>query len=81
KARVTKPFKNKGKRPNLVRIQLLKNNVEYPGIEPLKKQGSHMITSVSQADGYVILEPEKTLSEGDLVEVYLFPWRTNYGIY
>ncbi|MDW7771956.1 MAG: molybdopterin molybdotransferase MoeA [Desulfobulbaceae bacterium] len=66
---------NKGKRTNMVRVQLTwRHNGGYC-ITHSEKQGSHMLTSLSEADGYIILEPGQTLKKGERGDVYRYDFR------
>ena len=66
---------NKGQRTNMVRVQLTwRHNGGYCITHPLK-QGSHMLTSLSEADGYIILEPGHTLATGERCDVYRYDFR------
>ncbi len=75
KARFDNPVKNKGNRTNFMRISLRKEESGFIIAEVLEKQGSHMLGSIAQADGFIIMEPGKYLSEGSWHDVYLFPWK------
>ena len=45
---------------------------EIPLITKVSKQGSHMLSSITHAEGYIILEPGETLVPNSLKEVFLF---------
>ena len=75
KARFTHPIKNKGNRTNFMRIGVRKEEKGFILAEVLEKQGSHMLGSIAQADGFIIMEPGQFFSEGSWQDVYLFPWR------
>ncbi len=63
---------NQGKRPNMIRVKLTwKPNGGYC-ITNAKKQGSHMLTSLSDADGYIILEPNQIVKAGERIDVYTY---------
>lgn len=63
---------NRGKRPNMVRVQLnWRRNSGYC-IYNAAKQGSHMLTSLAHADGYLILEPGEHLKAGERTDVYRY---------
>lgn len=74
-------FKNKGTRVQFVRVRLVKNDSGEPVVEKIQHQGSHMITSISHSDGFLILRPEEVMEQGEIQPIYLYPWRTNDGIY
>ncbi len=63
---------NTGKRTNFIRVKLEKNQGQLPRIIDIKKQGSHMLSSIVNADGYIILEPGATVQPGDTLNVFLF---------
>lgn len=66
---------NHGKRTNMVRVQLTwRPNGGYC-ISDAEKQGSHMLTSLSEADGYIILEPGQILNKGERIDVYRYDFR------
>ena len=66
-------IENKTDRVQLFRIKLTKaRDLEQPKVEPIEKQGSHMLSSLTQADGFIILETDAQISKGDLVKVFLF---------
>jgi len=44
-------------------------------VTPLEQQGSHMLSSMTRADGFLLLDPGDTLVAGDSVTVFLYPWR------
>lgn len=63
---------NKGKRPNMIRVQLSwRSNGGY-GITDANKQGSHMLTSLADSDGYIILESGQTLNKNSRIDVYRY---------
>lgn len=63
---------NTGKRTNFIRVSVEFKPNEIARIKEVAQQGSHMLSSIVHADGYIILEPGETLSPGGLIEVYLF---------
>ena len=63
---------NHGKRTNLLHVMIEFIPGEVPIISEVDKQGSHMLSSITHADGYISLEPEETLEPGILKEVFLF---------
>ena len=46
-----------------------------PCIHVLEKQNSHMLTTIVQADGFILLDPGGTLKKGEMVDVYQYPWK------
>jgi molybdopterin molybdotransferase len=63
---------NRGKRPNMVRVQLSWRRNSGYCISNAAKQGSHMLTSLAHADGYIILEPGEHLKTGERIDVYRY---------
>jgi len=63
---------NNGKRTNFIRVKLEQKQGQLPQIIDIKKQGSHMLSSIVNADGYIILEPGLKIQPGDAVNVFLF---------
>jgi molybdopterin molybdotransferase len=73
--RVSEEIANRGGRPNMLRVRLSRGKDGGHLITDAEKQGSHMLTSLAGADGYVILEPGQTLQAGERSEVYLYDFR------
>jgi molybdopterin molybdotransferase len=48
---------------------------------PLPKQGSHMLSSIDRADGFILLEPGTALRTGRRVPVHLYPWKSYEELY
>ena len=72
---VAAEISNREKRTNMIRVQLTwRPNGGYC-ITHAAKQGSHMLTSLSEADGYIILGPGQTLKEGERSDVYRYDFR------
>ena len=63
---------NKGKRANFIRVKVEQKQGQLPQIIDIKKQGSHMLSSIVNADGYIILEPGAVVQPGDTINVFLF---------
>jgi molybdopterin molybdotransferase len=63
---------NKGKRSNFIRVKLAHRQGDLPQIIDIKKQGSHMLSSIVHADGYIILAPDARIQSGQKVNVFLF---------
>ena len=63
---------NKGKRTNFIRVKLAQRQGDLPQIIDIKKQGSHMLSSIVHADGYIILAPDARIQSGQKVNVFLF---------
>lgn len=71
-AKTTETVINNGKRTNFVRVCLENIPNEVTLISEVAQQGSHMLSSIVNADGYIVLEPGEKLNPGNLVEVFLF---------
>jgi len=63
---------NTGKRTNFIRVKIEQKQGHLPEITDIKKQGSHMLSSIVNADGYIILEPGVRVHHGETVTVFLF---------
>ena len=63
---------NNGKRTNFIRVKLEQKQGQLPQIIDIKKQGSHMLSSIVNADGYIIVEPGQKIIPGETVNVFLF---------
>ncbi|NIV72554.1 MAG: hypothetical protein GWN16_11185 [Calditrichae bacterium] len=70
--KLAKSVRNDSERTNLLRVAIEPNGHQRPAIHPLSKQGSHMISSISDAHGFLIVEPGNEFKEGELVEVIIF---------
>jgi molybdopterin molybdotransferase len=66
---------NKGPRTNMIRVQLAWLHNGGFCITHVEKQGSHMLTSLSHADGYLIMEPGQILQKGERGDVYRYDFR------
>jgi molybdopterin molybdotransferase len=63
---------NTGKRTNFIRVKIDKQDGKLPRITDIKKQGSHMLSSIVNADGYIMVEPGTAVNAGEAVNAYLF---------
>ncbi len=63
---------NGGRRPNMVRVKLQWRPNSGYFISNASRQGSHMLTSLTGADGYILLEPGQKLKAGERVDVYRY---------
>ncbi len=73
KAVLSRSFSNKENRTVYLRLQLqTKDNVTIAC--PYAKQDSHMLTSIGQADGFILVEPGQTITKHKKVTVTLYPW-------
>jgi molybdopterin molybdotransferase len=69
---VEEEIANHGKRTNFIRVIVSKIPNEIPSIKKTAAQGSHMLSSVVSADGYIILQPGEVFAPESLAKVYLF---------
>ena len=65
-------MRNNGKRPNMMRVKLQWRPNSGHCIRHAARQGSHMLTSLTHADGYIILEPGQELKAGERIDVYRY---------
>jgi molybdopterin molybdotransferase len=63
---------NTGKRTNFIRVKIDQQEGRLPRITDIRKQGSHMLSSIVNADGYIIVEPGTAVNAGEAVNAYLF---------
>jgi len=63
---------NHGKRPNMVRVKLQWRPNSGYFISHAARQGSHMLTSLTRADGYIILQPGQAVGRGERIDVYRY---------
>jgi len=63
---------NKDSRTNFLRVKVEFTTGQIPLITEVRRQGSHMLSSISEADGYIIQEPGEIVPQGSLKEVFLF---------
>ncbi|NNK14083.1 MAG: molybdopterin molybdotransferase MoeA, partial [Desulfofustis sp.] len=71
-AETTTQISNTGSRTNFVRVTVNKNPNKIACITEIAQQGSHMLSSIVHADGYIVLEPGEILEPHSLKEVFLF---------
>ncbi|MBU0480732.1 MAG: molybdopterin molybdotransferase MoeA [Proteobacteria bacterium] len=64
---------NRGRRPNLVRVTCIHTPGELPKARAVGQQGSHMISSIVAADGYVLVDSETVIKGGTPIEVTTLP--------
>ena len=70
--RLAQPIRNPLSRAQLFRVSLTPAGAALPEVRPLSKQASHMLTSVSDAGGFMLLDVGADLADGEMVEVYPF---------
>ncbi len=71
-AKASGKISNTGSRTNFIRVVVDNQPNEIARITEVAQQGSHMLSSIVHADGYIILKPGETLDPCDLTEVFLF---------
>lgn len=69
---LTKALRNPSQKTNFVRVKTASGESIFALLRPIEKQGSHMLTSIAKADGFIILEPGQQIKAGEIAEVYLF---------
>lgn len=69
RGRLAEPVAAPGGRTLLLRVRL-----EAGEVRPLERQASHMLTTISEANGYCVVESDRLLAAGAEVEVFLYPW-------
>lgn len=74
-ARAGREITNRGGRTNFVSVKLTRGEDGDHTFEAAGKQGSHMLTSIARADGFVIVPEKTTLPADSRQEVFLYPWR------
>jgi len=62
---------NRGNRTNMVRVRVSSRPGGY-AVDSVEHQGSHMLTSLADANGYVILEPGQIVRAGEAITVYAY---------
>ncbi len=72
--KATEDIANTGKRTNMIRVTLKWHAHGGFSITHAAKQGSHMLTSLAHADGYIILEPREILKNGEITDVYRYDY-------
>ena len=70
----TQTIENHGSRNRFVRVKTETVGDSLVKVSPSLKQGSHMLSSMSHADGFLLLKPAQIINEGERVSVYRFPW-------
>ena len=69
---VSEQMSNRGKRTLFVRVKIENRPNQLALVKEVGHQGSHMLSSIAHADGYVVLQPGEVLQPGSLKEVSLF---------
>ena len=71
-AKTLEQVSNSGKRTHFIRVTIEDKPSEIAVIKEMAQQGSHMLSTIVHADGYIILQPGEVLEPGSLIEVFLF---------
>lgn len=71
-AKTTERIINNGRRTNFIRVTVEDKPNEIAVIKEVAQQGSHMLSSIVHADGYIVMEPGEVLEPCSLTEVILF---------
>lgn len=71
-AKATTRVSNTGSRTNFIRVTVENKPNEIAVIKEMAQQGSHMLSTIVHADGYIVLEPGQVLEPEHLIEVFLF---------
>jgi molybdopterin molybdotransferase len=71
-AKATEKISNNGSRTNFIRVVVENNPNEIARITEVAQQGSHMLSSIVHADGYIVLKPGAVVEPCGLTEVFLF---------
>jgi len=64
RAIVAEEIQNTMDRAHLMRVSIMREEGKEPQIKALKRQGSHMLTSISAAAGFIRIDAGQTLPEG-----------------
>jgi len=72
KGKLKERVENRFSRDHLMRIKVEKQAGDITLITPLKKQGSHMLTTLTEADGFILVKALKTLPAESVVAINLF---------
>ena len=78
-AQAAEEIANRGGRPNMLRVRLNRDQEGGFSITSGEKQGSHMLTSLADGDGYILLEPGQVLPAGEKVLVYSYDFSRAIG--
>ncbi len=71
-AKAIEKISNTGSRTNFIRVVVDNEPNKIARITEATHQGSHMLSSIVHADGYIVLKPGETLEPDGLTEVFLF---------
>ncbi len=72
KVQLGEAIENTLKRAHFMRLTLEEKNGMWIA-RPLRKQGSHMLTTVAHAKGFVKLDVGESHAAGEMIDMYVFP--------
>ena len=72
KGQLIEALHNNLSRDHIMRVKIKKSSNNIPRIIPLKKQGSHMLTSLTDAEGFILIKSNESLRAKSIVKVNLF---------
>jgi molybdopterin molybdotransferase len=75
RARTSVDIMNSGDRVNFMRVRLFTDDDGATSFGLTGGQGSHMLTSIAKADGFIIVDPGRTIAAQSWLDVYLLPWK------
>jgi len=73
-ARIAVAVANNSDRTQLLRA-FLDDLQTPPSVTPVAQQGSHMISSLTTANGYVVVAPGESIAKNESITFHPFPWR------
>lgn len=71
---------NKQNRAHFMRAKIVNETENKIEIKVLDKQASHMLSTLTEADGYILLQPEQKIKSEKEIIFYPFPWRKKWVI-
>jgi molybdopterin molybdotransferase len=71
-AKTTNRISNSGSRTSFIRVTVENKPNQLAVIKEMAQQGSHMLSTIVHADGYIVLDPGQILEPEELIEVFLF---------
>ena len=74
-ARTMVEIVNPGERVNFMRGILFADNDGANAFKLTGGQGSHMLTSIARADGFIIVDAKQTIPAHSWIDVYQLPWK------
>ena len=74
RGRLATGVRNTGRRAQFLQVRLGWGSDPVPDVEVMERQNSHMISTTAHGDGFLLVDPEGTIEQGEPVEVLPFPW-------